>query len=96
VLFSKSDPERPLTYLPGPVLRAESQYPWEDGRSAEPPHRPISSFRDCIFFNGLTQHNGKWWLYYGGSEYYTCLATAPVKTDPSPHPPPPTGEGEQP
>jgi predicted GH43/DUF377 family glycosyl hydrolase len=53
VLFSKSDPERPLTWLPRPVLRAENQYPWEDG---------------------------KWWLYYGGSEYYTCLATAPVKT----------------
>ena len=47
--------------------------------TAEPPHHPISSFADCIFFNGLTRHNGKWWLYYGGSEYYTCLATTPTK-----------------
>ncbi|MHB1769278.1 MAG: hypothetical protein ACYCUV_15675 [Phycisphaerae bacterium] len=38
--------------------------------------RAVSSFDDTIFFTGLTRHNGKWWMYYGGSEYYTCLATA--------------------
>jgi predicted GH43/DUF377 family glycosyl hydrolase len=76
VLFSMSDPTRPLAWLPRPVLQAEPQYPYESGRSAEPPHAPISTFRDCIFFNGLTRYNGQWWLYYGGSEYYTCLATA--------------------
>jgi predicted GH43/DUF377 family glycosyl hydrolase len=77
VLFSKDNPAKPLDWLPRPVLHAEPQYPWESGRSAEPPHSPVSTFRDCIFFNGLTRHNGQWWLYYGGSEVYTCLATAP-------------------
>jgi predicted GH43/DUF377 family glycosyl hydrolase len=78
VLFSSKDPERPLSWLPRPVLKAEGTYPWESGLSAEPPHAPISTFRDCIFFNALTLYRGTWWLYYGGSEYYTCLATAPA------------------
>jgi predicted GH43/DUF377 family glycosyl hydrolase len=26
----------------------------------------------------MTVFNGKWHAYYGGSEYYTCLATAPI------------------
>jgi len=76
VLFSKSDPEAPLAYLPRPALYAEPRFAFESGLTATEPHRPISTFRDCIFFNGLTLHEGKWWLYYGGSEYYTCLATA--------------------
>jgi predicted GH43/DUF377 family glycosyl hydrolase len=76
VLFSQANPEKPLAWLPRPVLSAEGKYPWESGLSAEPPHKPISTFRDCIFFNALTLYQGKWWLYYGGSEYYTCLATA--------------------
>ncbi|HUI11310.1 MAG TPA: hypothetical protein VL221_13350 [Bacteroidota bacterium] len=76
VLFSAANPEQPRAWLPRPVLKAEPRYPWESGRAAEPPHRIISTFRDCIFFNALTLHQGRWWLYYGGSEYYTCLATA--------------------
>jgi predicted GH43/DUF377 family glycosyl hydrolase len=76
VLFSKRDPTKPLAYLPQPMLAADPAIPHESGRSAEAPHEPISNFRDCIFFNGLTRHAGKWWMYYGGSEYYTCLATA--------------------
>jgi predicted GH43/DUF377 family glycosyl hydrolase len=76
VLFSLDNPEQPLEWLPRPILHAEAQYPYESGLSAEPPHQPISTFRDCIFFNGLTRHNGQWWMYYGGSEVYTCLATA--------------------
>ena len=79
VLFSKSAPEKPRIWLPRPVLSAEGQYPWESGLSAEPPHKPISTFRDCIFFNALTLHLGKWWMYYGGSEYYTCLATSDAR-----------------
>ena len=79
VLFSKENPEKPLEWLAQPVLHAEPQYPWESGRSAQPPHAPISGFRDCIFFNGLARHDGQWWLYYGGSEVYTCLATAPAR-----------------
>jgi predicted GH43/DUF377 family glycosyl hydrolase len=76
VRLSKSDPEKPLSWLPRSPLFAELKYPYENGLTAEAPHRPQSSFADCIFFNGLTRHRGQWWLYYGGSEYYTCLATA--------------------
>ena len=83
VLFHRSRPTQPRAWLPRPALQADSQFPWEDGRQAQPPHAPISSYRDCIFVNGLTQFAGRWWLYYGGSEYYTCLATAPVHQTPS-------------
>jgi predicted GH43/DUF377 family glycosyl hydrolase len=76
VLLSQADPAKPLAWLPRPVLYAEERYPWEDGLSAEAPHKPISYFRDTVFFTGLTLHRDRWWLYYGGSEYYTCLATA--------------------
>lgn len=79
VLFDRREPARAIEYLPRPMLAADPQIPHESGRRAEPPHEPISSFRDCIFFNGLTRHNGNWWLYYGGSEYYTCLATATAR-----------------
>jgi len=76
VLFSKKNPEKPLAYLPRPVLAANPKFPYEHGFSAEAPFEPVSSFADCIFFNGLTKYKGKWWFYYGGSEYYTCLATS--------------------
>jgi predicted GH43/DUF377 family glycosyl hydrolase len=76
VLLSKTDPEKPLGWLPRSPLFAEPQYPYENGFTANAPHKAISNFADCIFFNGLTRSQGKWWLYYGGSEYYTCLATA--------------------
>jgi predicted GH43/DUF377 family glycosyl hydrolase len=76
VLFSKADPEKPLHWLPRSPLFAEPKYPFEHGFTATAPHKLISSFSDCIFFNGLTRHERKWWLYYGGSEYYTCLATS--------------------
>jgi hypothetical protein len=26
----------------------------------------------------MTVFRNKWYAYYGGSEYYTCLATAPT------------------
>lgn len=78
VLFSLRNPAKPLEYLPRPMLAADPAIPHEAGRCAQPPHEPISSFYDCIFFNALTCHAGQWWLYYGGSEYYTCLATAPA------------------
>ena len=79
VLLSKKDPEKAIAYLPQPVLKANPHYPYESGFTFEPPYWPISSFSDCIFFNALTLHQGKWWLYYGGSEYYTCLATTPYQ-----------------
>ncbi len=76
ILISKGDVTKPVRYLPRSPLFAETKYPFENGFAAEAPHKPVSSFADCIFFNGLTRHDGKWWVYYGGSEYYTCLATA--------------------
>jgi predicted GH43/DUF377 family glycosyl hydrolase len=79
VRFSTRDPARAIEYLPRPMLAADPQIPHESGRGAEPPHDRVSSFRDCIFFNGLTRHAGQWWLYYGGSEYYTCLANADAR-----------------
>jgi predicted GH43/DUF377 family glycosyl hydrolase len=49
----------------------------QDRCTARPIKKP--SRNDLLrFFNGLTRHAGKWWAYYGGSEVYTCLATAPV------------------
>src|SRR5687768_7437648 len=76
VLFDKRDPTKAIQYLPRPMLAADPAIAHESGRRATPPHDRVSSFRDCIFFNGLTRHAGKWWMYYGGSEYYTCLATS--------------------
>jgi predicted GH43/DUF377 family glycosyl hydrolase len=78
ILISKADVTKPVRYLPRSPLFAEVKYPYENGFAAEAPHKPVSSFADCIFFNGLTRHSDKWWVYYGGSEYYTCLATAPA------------------
>ena len=76
VLFSIDNPEKPLSYLPCPVLQADTGIPFEDGYSAEESRQLITSFADTIFFTGMTAYQGKWWMYYGGSEYYTCLATA--------------------
>ena len=79
VLFSKENPEEPIEWLPKPILYAEPEYPWENGLSASPPHVPVSYWRDTIFFTGMTRFNDKWYIYYGGSEYYTCLAVASIK-----------------
>lgn len=76
VLFSKSNPEQPLEYLPRPVLEADSSLSYENGYSADEPQQFITSWADTVFFTGMTLRNGRWWVYYGGSEYYTCLATA--------------------
>jgi predicted GH43/DUF377 family glycosyl hydrolase len=78
VLIDRHDPEKAIEWLPRPIFCAETKYPWEDGKAARPPHQRISPFRDTVFFNELTRHDGQWWMYYGGSEYYTCLATAPA------------------
>jgi len=80
VLFSRNDPETPREWLQRPVLSADAAIPYEDGLAATPPHQPVSYWRDTVFLCGLTRFRGKWHAYYGGSEYYTCLATAPVAT----------------
>jgi predicted GH43/DUF377 family glycosyl hydrolase len=78
VLFSQANPEKPLAWLPRPVLAAEKRFSYEDGFSAEAPHRFISCWADTVFFTGMTRYREQWMVYYGGSEYYTCLATAPA------------------
>ncbi len=79
VLFSLQNPEQPITWLPRPALAADPNIPYEDGRAAEPPHHPISHWRDTVFVCGMTLVGETWYAYYGGSEYYTCLATAPAR-----------------
>ena len=81
VLFSLQDPEQPIEWLPRPVLAADASIPYEDGFSAESPHKPISHWRDTVFMCGMTLFCGRWHAYYGGSEYYTCLATANAHED---------------
>lgn len=76
VLLSKSAPARVLEIVDRPVLSADPTIPWEDARSSEDPQTLVSYFRDTIFFTGMTRYEKRWWLYYGGSEYYTCLAVA--------------------
>jgi predicted GH43/DUF377 family glycosyl hydrolase len=79
VLFSQRDLKTPLEWLPRPVLSADPGVPWEDGRSAAKPDQMVSYFRDTVFFTGMTRFQDRWHLYYGGSEYYTCLARASVR-----------------
>jgi len=82
VLLSKNNPRQPLAWLPHPVLTADEQIPYENGLSAAEPHDPVSRWRHTVFFTGMTLHKGKWMVYYGGSEYYTCLATAAGSSGP--------------
>ena len=76
VLLNKNNIKKPVEWLPRPVLYVEPQYPWENGYSIDG-KTPVSYWRDTVFVTHMTLHNGKWLAYYGGSEYYTCLATAP-------------------
>lgn len=74
VLFDVRDPVHPLDFSQNPVLIADPALPHESGRNALPPHQPVSGWRDTVFFTGLTGVGDRIYLYYGGSEYYTCLA----------------------
>ena len=74
VLFDVKDPSVPLEVCPCPVLFADPALPHESGRNALPPHEPVSGWRDTVFFTGLTGVGDRIFLYYGGSEYYACLA----------------------
>lgn len=79
VRFSLTDPETPLAWLPRPVLTADAAIPYENGYAATPPHQPISYWTDTVFGCGITLVGDTWYTYYGGSEYYTCLATAKAR-----------------
>ncbi len=75
VLFSKSNPQKPIDWLPRPVLSASPSRPEESCMSFDNKD-VVSDWGDTVFFTGLTKVADKWFLYYGGSEYYTCLATS--------------------
>lgn len=74
VLLSKKAPGKPVDWLMRPVLSANPEIPWENGMSDEAEPRPVSYWRDTVFFTGMTEFRGKLLLTYGGSEYYTCIA----------------------
>ena len=42
----------------------------------DPLNLRMKSFARQVLGLALTRYKGKWWTYYGGSKYYTCLATA--------------------
>jgi predicted GH43/DUF377 family glycosyl hydrolase len=75
VLLSLDDPETPRDWLEKPVITADPDIPYEDGKYCNPPYKYCSPFSDTIFFTGMTLWQGKLYAYYGGGEYYTCLAT---------------------
>lgn len=75
VLFNQSDVTKPITWLERPILKTDDR-PYENGYDYLNPDVLVSNWRNTIFFTGMTKKDGKWWMYYGGSEYYTCLATA--------------------
>ncbi len=78
VLFSREAPEKSISVLEKPILYAEEKYPWEMGKSAVEPGKEVAH-PDVIFFDALTRYKDKWWMYYGACDFYTCLATSPVR-----------------
>lgn len=79
VLFDLANCSKPLEWLRRPVLTADPSIPYEDGKLKDPPYQKCSHFCDTIFFTGMTQVGRKLYMYYGGSEYYTCLCSADMK-----------------
>ncbi len=78
VLIDRNRPKNPVEWLPRPIMSVDPDLPYENGFSRSPPHTPISHWRDTVFFTGLTRFQDEWLVCYGGSEYYTCIATAPI------------------
>ena len=62
-LFSREDPEHLLDVLEIPLLKPQA--PYED-----------ATWKDCMFMQGLTRHQGRWWLYYGGCYPENVIALA--------------------
>jgi predicted GH43/DUF377 family glycosyl hydrolase len=68
VLFSKDDPTRVLERLDQPIL--EPTEGWEKA----------GQISNVVFASGLAQHEGVWYLYYGGAD--KCLNLAIAKSSP--------------
>lgn len=62
-LFSRENPEQLLEVSRIPVLQPLA--PYED-----------ASWKDCLFMQGLTRHQNRWWLYYGGCYPENAIALA--------------------
>lgn len=78
VLFQQADVTKPVSWLERPILRADERS-YENGYQYLNPKKIVTYWRDTVFFTGMTLKNNTWMMYYGGSEYYTCLATAKEK-----------------
>lgn len=66
VLFKQSDTQRAVDRLHDCIFTPAEKY--ESGE-----------FKDCLWMNGITEHNGQWWMYYGAGDRNIGLATAPVR-----------------
>lgn len=80
VLFSQKDVTKPITWLQRPILKADER-PYENGYDYRNPKKLVSNWRDTVFFTGMTLYKNTWMMYYGGSEFYTCLATSTMNKD---------------
>ena len=67
MLLSAEDPSRVLGVSREPVLRAEADYERE------------GFYPNVVFSCGAVLKNGEVWMYYGGADRVTALATAPVE-----------------
>jgi predicted GH43/DUF377 family glycosyl hydrolase len=66
-LFKKDDPEKLVDIMEEPFLIPHLDY-------------ELSGFVNyTLFFETILRHDDKWWIWYGGADHVTCLATAPVK-----------------
>ncbi len=73
-LQSRRDPRKRLDVMPGAVLAAEHPYERSGDRLSMMPE----ASKGCIFLDSVFRYDGKWWMYYGASDQYVALATAPA------------------
>jgi len=66
-LFSKDNPEELKDYLKEPFMIPKEPYELK------------GNITHTLFFETIMKHDDKWWIWYGGADHVTCLATAPAK-----------------
>lgn len=66
VLFKKADTHHTTDRLHDCIFTPRETY--ESGE-----------FKDCLWMNGIVEHDGQWWMYYGAGDRNIGLATAPVR-----------------
>lgn len=65
ILFNEEKPDEMKDYLKEPFL-----YPTMD-------YEKKGFVNYTLFFETIMEHDGKWWIWYGGADKVTCVATAP-------------------